>query len=48
MTAGLWWIAMVFMYNKQYMTRMMTSGWVLAGSESDNAAARAALGMTIP
>ncbi len=48
MTAGLWWIAMVFMYNKQYMTRMMTSGWVLAGSESDNAAARAALGMMIP
>jgi hypothetical protein len=38
---------MVFMYNKQYMTRMLTSGWVLAGSESDNAAARAALGIAI-
>ena len=47
LTAGLWWIAMVFMYNKQYMTRMLTSGWVLAGSDSDNAAARAALGIAI-
>jgi len=44
-TFGLWQLIACFIYNKQYMTRMMTSGWVLAGNEAENNAARAALGM---
>ncbi len=39
-----WWVEM-FLYNKQYMTRMLTSGWELAGSEEENKSAKAALGM---
>ena len=30
------------------MTRMLTSGWVLAGSDSDNALAGATLGVVTP
>jgi len=42
-TFGLWQLIVCFLYNKQYMTRMLTSGWVLAGTDQDNIKARAAL-----
>lgn len=44
-TFGLWQFIACFVYNKQYMTRMITNGWELAGSEEENLKARAALGM---
>ena len=44
-TLGLWQLIVSFLYNKQYMTRMMTNGWELAGTEEENQKARAALGM---
>ena len=44
-TFGLWQFIACFLYNKQYMTRMITNGWELAGSEEENLKARAALGM---
>ncbi|MGB0521298.1 MAG: hypothetical protein ACPGKU_09810 [Candidatus Puniceispirillaceae bacterium] len=44
-TFGLWQFIACFIYNKQYMTRMITNGWELAGSEEENLKARAALGM---
>ena len=42
-TFGIWQIVMCFIYNKQYMTRMLTGGWRLAGSESENKLAEIAL-----
>ena len=45
-TFGFWQFVLCFLYNKQYMTRMMTKGWVLAGTEEENQRARAALGMS--
>ena len=45
--ANLWQIVMCFLYNKQYMTRMLTSGWVLADSEGHNALAAAKLGVVL-
>lgn len=42
-TFGLWQLIVCFLYNKQYMTRMLTNGWVLAGIDQDNLKARAAL-----
>ncbi len=42
-TAGLWQLIVCFLYNKQYMTRMITNGWELAGTEEQNRKARAAL-----
>jgi hypothetical protein len=48
MTFGLWWIVCVFIYNKQYMTRMLTSGWVLADTEKNNEKAARALGVVLP
>jgi len=42
-TFGLWQLIVCFLYNRQYMTRMLTSGWVLAGTDQDNIKARAAL-----
>ena len=44
-TLGIWQLIACFLYNKQYMTRMLTNGWELAGTETDNLAAQAALGM---
>ena len=44
-TLGIWQLIACFLYNKQYMTRMLTNGWELAGMETDNLAAQAALGM---
>ena len=42
-TLGIWQIIVCFLYNKQYMTRMLTTGWVLAGSEEENRNAKFAL-----
>jgi hypothetical protein len=39
-TFGLFQLIMPFLYNKQYMTRLLTSGWQLADSEELNALAR--------
>ena len=33
-TIGLWQIVFAFMYNKQYMTRMLEKGYVLEGNEN--------------
>ena len=45
-TLGLWQFIFCFLYNKQYMTRMLTSDWELAGTEGENLKARAALGLS--
>ena len=45
-TFGLWQLVLCFLYNKQYMTRMITTGWELAGDEGENLKARAALEMS--
>jgi len=42
-TGGLWQLVVCFLYNRQYMIRMLTSGWVLADSEQRNAMAAARL-----
>jgi hypothetical protein len=47
-TLGLWWLIAAFIYNKQYMTRMLTSGWVLADTPEKNAAAARALRIALP
>ena len=39
-TFGIFQIVMPFLYNKQYMTRLLTSGWNLADSEETNQKAR--------
>lgn len=44
-TLGLWQLVFSFLYNKQYMNRVLTNGWELAGTEEQNLQARAALGM---
>jgi|SRR5579883_647501 hypothetical protein len=44
-TGGLWQLVFCFLYNRQYMTRMLTSGWVLADGEGRNAIAAAKLGI---
>jgi len=45
-TLGIWLIIEAFLYNKQYMIRMLTEkGWVLAGSKTDNELAKRALGI---
>lgn len=46
-TFGLWQLVACFIYNKQYMTRMLTDGWELAGTEAENLRARAALRMSV-
>ena len=45
-TVGLWQFIVCFLYNKQYMTRMLTNGWVLNGSDSDKVLAATALGIS--
>jgi hypothetical protein len=42
-TGGLWQLIVCFLYNRQYMTRMLTSGWTLADSDGRNALAAAKL-----
>jgi hypothetical protein len=36
-----------FFYNKQYMIRMLTSGWELAGNDWENKKARVSIGMEV-
>ncbi|MDB4025926.1 hypothetical protein N9505_00845 [Candidatus Thioglobus sp.] len=45
-TGGIWQIIVSFLYNKQYMTRMLTNGWVLDGSYSDKVLAGTSLGIS--
>jgi hypothetical protein len=47
-TFGWWQLIVCFLYNRQYMTRMLTSGWVLADDPSRNAMAASALGVILP
>ncbi|MEC5408042.1 hypothetical protein VOM14_21030 [Paraburkholderia sp. MPAMCS5] len=48
-TFGAWQVIVSFLYNKQYMTRMMIDkGFVLAGSPEANARARMRLGVAAP
>lgn len=47
-TFGLWQFIVCFLYNKQFMTRMLTSGWVLADTGANNAAAAMSLGIALP
>lgn len=42
-TFGLWQLIVSFLYNKQYMTRMLEKGYVLKDSEQTMAEARACL-----
>ena len=44
-TFGLWQVIIAFLYNKQYMTRMLEKGYVLNDSEETNEAARLKLGI---
>ncbi len=39
-----WWVEM-FLYNKQYMTRMLSSWWELAGTEIENRESKVAISM---
>lgn len=41
------WLAMPFLYNKQYMTRLLTNNWQLSDSEDNNKLARIRLGISI-
>ena len=47
-TGGLWQLIVCFLYNRQYMTRMLTGGWVLADSPERNALAAAKLDLLAP
>lgn len=47
LTFGLWQLVLCFLYNKQYMTRMLTNGWVLADTPQNNAKAAMALGVAL-
>lgn len=42
---GFFQLIMPFLYNKQYTSRLLTSGWVLADSEENNAYAAHKLGI---
>ena len=42
---GLWQLVVSFIYNKQYMTRMLEKGYVLNDTEAINEAARQKLGI---
>lgn len=37
-----------FLYNKYYTSKLLERGYVLAGSEADNAVAAAKLGLVLP
>jgi uncharacterized membrane protein len=45
LTFGLWQVILAFLYNKQYMTRMLEKGYVLNDAEEINATARQKLGI---
>ena len=44
-TFGVFQIVMPFLYNKQYMTRLLTSGWQLSDEQAVMSAARLKLGV---
>ena len=44
-TFGLWQVIIAFLYNKQYMTRMLEKGYVLNDTDAVNEAARLKLGI---
>ena len=44
-TFGLWQVIIAFLYNKQYVTRMLEKGYVLNDTEEVNEAARLKLGI---
>ena len=44
-TFGLWQLIVAFLYNKQYMTRMLEKGYVLKDEPTVMAEARAVLGI---
>lgn len=44
-TFGVWQVIFSFLYNKQYMTRMLEKGYVLKDAEQTMAAARLKLGV---
>ncbi len=44
-TFGLWQLIMSFLYNKQYMTRMLEKGYVLRDTDETMAKARLSLGL---
>ena len=44
-TFGLWQVIIAFLYNKQYMTRMLEKGYILNDTEEVNEAARLKLGI---
>lgn len=46
-TLGLWQIIVSFMYNKQYMTRMLEKGYVLKDTEQGMTEARMNLGIAV-
>ena len=45
-TGGLWQLIVSFLYNNQYMTRMLEKGYVLSDEERVMAAARVKLGIS--
>ncbi len=44
-TLGIWQVIVSFLYNKQFMTRMLEKGYVLADDEPTMAAARLKIGI---
>jgi hypothetical protein len=47
-TLGLWQFVVSFLYNKQYMTRKLMKGWVLADSADRNLLAAGKIGIALP
>jgi hypothetical protein len=47
LTLGFSNLIFAFIYNKQFMLRMLTTGWELVGSDKENSDAREALGIFI-
>ena len=42
-TLGIWQFINAFLYNKQYMTRLLTAGWELSDTDERNMAAKQSL-----
>jgi hypothetical protein len=45
-TLGIWQLIACFIYNKQYMHRMVTSGWEIVGSDEEIQSAKLSLGLS--
>ncbi len=43
---GIWQLIACFIYNKQYMQRLITSGWELVGSDHEVQSAKLSLGVS--